>query len=136
MPTRIDLDDEMREAFLADATELFERIENLVLGLDVTATRGAIDELARCFHTLKGAAGSVGLSELAALVHALEERLEQESGRVSHGLNDLLHQVVGYLDELIGLLRRGPGATNPESVGAGPSPKMLTGQVCRDPAGW
>ena len=31
---------------------------------------------------------------------------------VSQGLNHLLHQVVGYLDELIGLLRRSPAATN------------------------
>ena len=113
LPTSFDLDDEMREAFLADATELFERIESLVVGLrSHSDPREAIDELARCFHTLKGAAGSVGLSELATLVHELEERLEQASGRVSHALNDPLHQVVGYLDEVIGLLRRGPGATN------------------------
>ncbi len=94
----------MREAFLADATDLFERIENLVVGLDSQRPREAIHELARCFHTLKGAAGSVGLSELATLVHELEERLGQASGRRLAGLNDLLHQVVGYLDELIGLL--------------------------------
>jgi chemotaxis protein histidine kinase CheA/CheY-like chemotaxis protein len=120
LPTSLDLDDEMREAFLADATELFERIENLVLGLRRHSDpRGAIDELARCLHTLKGAAGSVGLSELATLVHALEERLEQEApaegqgpGQVSQGLNDLLHQFVNYLDEVIGLLRQGPSATD------------------------
>ena len=47
LPTRLDLDDEMREAFLADATELFERIENLVVGLSSHSDqRGAIDELA------------------------------------------------------------------------------------------
>ena len=31
--------------------------------------------LRRCFHTLKGAAGSVGLNELAMLVHELEDQL-------------------------------------------------------------
>ena len=99
----------MREAFLADATELFERIERTVVGLGgLDDHRGAINELARCFHTLKGAAGSVGLSELATLVHELEERLGQACGRVSQGLNDLLHQVVGYLDELIGCFGEGP----------------------------
>jgi len=131
LPTRLDLDDEMREAFLADATELFERIENLVVGLRRDSDpRGAINELARCFHTLKGAAGSVGFFELATLVHELEERLGKASGRVSPGLNDLLHQVVGYLEEVIGLLRRGPGATNLTALqvgtageGTGPSPE-------------
>ena len=131
LPTRIDLDDEMREAFLADATELFERIESLVLGLRRQSDpREAIHELARCFHTLKGAAGSVGLSELATLVHELEERLGQARGSVSHDLNDLLHQVVGYLDELIGLLRRGPAATNPRALQVGSAePETLTGLV-------
>ena len=101
----------MREAFLADATELFERIERIVVGLgSLDDHREAIHELGRCFHTLKGAAGSVGLNELATLVHELEERLGQACGGVSPGLNDLLHQVVDYLDRLIGWLRRGPAA--------------------------
>jgi len=135
LPTHFDLDDEMREAFLVDATELFERIENQVVGLKRESDhRGAIDELARCFHTLKGAAGSVGLSEVAALIHALEERLEQASGRVSDGLNDLLHQVVGYLDEVIGLLRVSPGATGLTAVqvgtaGDGTVPGLVTDET-------
>src|SRR5207248_5327499 len=78
LPTRFDRDDEMREAFLADASDLFERIEKLVVGLNhQDDPRGAVHELGCCFHTLKGAAGSVGLHELATLVHELEERLEQ-----------------------------------------------------------
>jgi chemotaxis protein histidine kinase CheA/ActR/RegA family two-component response regulator len=110
LPTRIDLDDEMREAFLADATDLFERIERIVGGLlteDVPG--GAIHELSRCLHTLKGAAGSVGLTELAGLVHGLEERLGQAGEVISGEWIDALHRFVGYLDELITLLRRGPG---------------------------
>jgi len=107
LPTSFDLDDEMREAFLADAIELFERIEGIVVGLaSLDDHCDPIQELSRCFHTLKGAAGSVGLRELATVVHELEERLGQACGTVSPGLNDLLHQVVDYLDELIGSLRR------------------------------
>jgi chemotaxis protein histidine kinase CheA len=115
LPLRLDLDAEMRDAFLADASELFERIENLVVGLNTHSdARGAIHELARCFHTLKGAAGSVGLRELAELIHALEEQIERAAGRVSPGLNDLLHQVVAYLDGLITLLRRKEVAAAPK----------------------
>jgi chemotaxis protein histidine kinase CheA len=113
LPTRFDLDDEMREAFLADVTELFERIETIVVGLgSLDDHQGAIQELGRCFHTLKGAAGSVGLNDLGTLVHELEERLGQAHGVVSPSLNDLLHRVVDYLEMLIGWLRRGPTASH------------------------
>jgi chemosensory pili system protein ChpA (sensor histidine kinase/response regulator) len=109
LPARIELDDELKEAFLADATELFERIEAIVLGLSGQGdSSGAIQELGRCLHTLKGAAGSVGLGELAALVHELEERLGQANGVVSQDVNDLLLRFVDYFDEVIALLRRGP----------------------------
>ncbi len=144
LPVIFDLDGEMRQAFLADAIDLFERIERIVVGLgSLRDHRDAIHELSRCFHTLKGAAASVGLTELAALVHGLEERLGQARGGVSQGLNDLLHQVVNYLDELIGSLRRAPAAAHettapptsgpaailspaaiPPESGAGPEPAI------------
>src|SRR5205814_5450937 len=52
---------------------------------------------------------------------------------VSQGLNDLLHQVVGYLDDLIGLLRRGPAAFSratspPSDLRAGSAP-AFTGLI-------
>jgi chemotaxis protein histidine kinase CheA len=116
LPRRLDLDDEMREAFLEDATDLFERIERIVIGLgSLNDHREAVHELGRCFHTLKGAAGSVGLIELAALVHQLEDRLGQAGVSISPGLTDQLHKVVNYLEELIGWLRRGPTAA-PEAI--------------------
>jgi chemosensory pili system protein ChpA (sensor histidine kinase/response regulator) len=106
LPRKMELDDEIHEAFLADATDLFERIEPLVLGLGrATDPQESVRELGRCFHTLKGAAGSVGLADLATLVHALEEHLEQTSSPASGDLIDVLHRTLGYLDGLIGLLR-------------------------------
>ena len=96
----------MREAFLADTIDLFERIESILTGLGSLDNHGdAIQELCRCFHTLKGAAGSVGLNELSMLVHELEERLGETSD-ISPELNDLLHEVVDYLEKLIDWLRR------------------------------
>ncbi len=126
LPTRFDLDDEMRDAFLADSIDLFERIEQIVVGLDsLDDHRDAIHELGRCFHTLKGAAGSVGLNELATLVHELEERLGQTRGSVSPGLNDLLHQVVDYLDEVIGWLGRRPASIHETNALPTPGPKAI-----------
>src|SRR5262249_46503693 len=127
LPDRIDLDDEMREAFLADATELFERIEAIVIGLASQGdSHGGIHELCRCLHTLKGAAGSVGLKELAAVVHELEERLGQAGVGVSLDLDDLLHRFVGYFDEWIALLRRGPEPL--EATAFGPREAPAPGQ--------
>ncbi|WP_165224516.1 hybrid sensor histidine kinase/response regulator [Aquisphaera insulae] len=114
LPRGLDLDDEIREAFLADATDLFERIQSLVL--DVGAGGGSPEsfrELGRCLHTLKGAAGSVGLGELSALVHGLEERLDGGRDVLPPGLVELLHGTLAYLEGLLGLLRGGHRAAAP-----------------------
>src|SRR5262249_44463429 len=98
-PTTLSMDPELRETFLVEAADLFDRIETLVLSL----ARGQVQsetfhELGRCFHTLKGAAGSVGLVQLAALVHAMEEQLEGAAGAASDELIDLLHRLLHYLE--------------------------------------
>ena len=59
------------------SSDLFGRIQELVLGLGGGDDAGRLHELGRCFHTLKGAAGSVGLGGLAAAIHALEDELER-----------------------------------------------------------
>jgi chemotaxis protein histidine kinase CheA len=138
LPPRIDLDEEIREAFLADVTDLFERIEPLVLGLHRAADQGGtLLELGRCFHTLKGAAGSVGLADLASLVHALEEHLKEAGSHASAALNDLLHEILGYLDGLLTWLRTGAakGAGDERSAGdAADRPVIDDSPSARDPA--
>ncbi|WP_406694947.1 response regulator [Singulisphaera sp. Ch08] len=111
-PRSIEMDPELREAFLAEATDLFERIEALVLSLGgSTDPSEALDELGRCLHTLKGAAGSVGLLELAALVHSLEEHLDGPSGAATPGLIDRFFGGLKYLEGLLVVLRQGPSAS-------------------------
>jgi chemotaxis protein histidine kinase CheA len=110
LPARVDLDEEIREAFLADGIDLFDRIEPLVLGLSRAQPQsGSLEELGRCFHTLKGAAGSVGLTDLGNLVHTLEEHLEHAGDKASAGLIDLLHQTLGYMEGILSLLRTTTG---------------------------
>jgi chemotaxis protein histidine kinase CheA/ActR/RegA family two-component response regulator len=114
LPARIELDEEIREAFLADAGDLFERIEKIVVGQSGRdLEREAIDELRRCFHTLKGTAGSVGLNDLATLVHELEDQLGELDLVAPPELSNELYAVVDYLDKLIDLLRRGQAAPRP-----------------------
>jgi chemotaxis protein histidine kinase CheA/CheY-like chemotaxis protein len=149
----LDLDPELRGEFLAEATGLFERIEGLVLDLGRTPGRTeTLTELRRCFHTLKGAAGSVGLSDLAARIHELEERLEPAGGRASDELIDALHQSLGAIDAALDGLRRGPRTTpfppsaeapapphpDPRQGNAGLPRSGATGSTanpCREPVG-
>ena len=106
-PTHLSIDLDLRETFLAEATDLFDRLESLVLSLN-RGVRNAdvLHELGRCFHTLKGAAGSVGLSSLAAVIHATEEELENASAVASDDLVELLHQLLHYLEGVFITLRR------------------------------
>ena len=113
------LDAELRDVFLADATDLFERIEVAVLSLD--QPEGAVDgllETGRHLHTLKGAAGAVGLSELSSLLHHLEDRIaEAGNGPVPPALVDALHDGLGQIEGHLVALRRGAKtATGAEAV--------------------
>lgn len=123
-PARVDLDPDLREAFLAEATDLFERIEALVLGLDQQADPSeALHELGRCYHTLKGAAGSVGLLELASLVHSLEERLDGPPATVTTEMTDLFMAGLRYLEGILQALGGGPAPVSAPARMAEPAPR-------------
>jgi chemotaxis protein histidine kinase CheA len=127
------LDSELREAFLADASDLFERIETLVLNLKEEGPHAeTLHELSRCYHTLKGAAGSVGLLELASSVHLLEDRLEAAGGFASVELIDRLYESIRELEEVVFALRQGgPAGSLAEPAPAQPG---LAAEAIRDEA--
>jgi chemotaxis protein histidine kinase CheA len=107
LPPNFELDPEFREAFVAEAFDLHERIEALVLDLDRDpAQPKVLHELGRCYHTLKGAVGSVGLVELTARIHALEEGLELTREGATPELLDRLHDSLGDLEATLVALRR------------------------------
>lgn len=91
----LDTDPELRDAFLDDATRGLAAIEQIVLNLeqspgDVTS----MQHLCRELHTLKGASASVGLSDLAALLHGIEDLVqscqsEQSALPIPRLLNDV-----------------------------------------------
>ena len=110
------IDPELCETFLAEASDLFERIESLVVELgNGRGGSEVLAELGRCFHTMKGAAGSVGLVQVAAMVHCMEDRLDGVSQSGEPGLLEPLHQLLAYLESVFESLRRG-GTPEPDPI--------------------
>ncbi|MCX8073220.1 MAG: Hpt domain-containing protein [Candidatus Binatia bacterium] len=76
-PSLPEVDPELLEAFVLDAEEALEAAERLLLQLErQPEDRGILQALFRRFHTLKGAAGAVGLDHIAEHVHQGESLLE------------------------------------------------------------
>ncbi len=67
---------EVVEAFAQEAGELLDSLDRHTLALDQGGGRGALTELLRDYHTLKGSAQTVGLAALGDLAHRVEDLLE------------------------------------------------------------
>ncbi|MFO0907591.1 MAG: response regulator [Isosphaeraceae bacterium] len=132
-PQSVAIDPELRDTFLEEAGDLFERVESLVLSLVADQPQpDPLHEIGRCLHTLKGAAGSVDLTQLAMLIHGMEEHLEAAAGRPSAAVIDQLHRLLEYVEGLFHALRRGhaPAAAEPISTAVAPLPPV---SVVNDP---
>lgn len=78
--------DELLEQFLIEGRELAARgVTTLAALMQNGADNGALDDLFRTMHTLKGSAALFDLPELTALLHAMEARLEaaRRDGRLA-----------------------------------------------------
>ncbi len=71
-----DPDPEFLEIFRDEARERLDRMVNTLLALEAgRADADAVDSLFRDTHTIKGAAGMIGLHDVGALAHAMEDVL-------------------------------------------------------------
>ncbi|MEY4577868.1 MAG: hypothetical protein RL701_2571 [Pseudomonadota bacterium] len=67
----------IQELFIAEANELTATLESASLALETAPSDSErLNEVFRAAHSLKGAAAMVGLTEIAALTHALETMLD------------------------------------------------------------
>lgn len=87
-----EIDEELREVFREEAGELAQPIREAFAGLSSDA-RGAAAELDRLFHTMKGAAASVGLERVAAICKELEDTFEH----IAEGRRELDPQLGAHL---------------------------------------
>ncbi len=103
-----ELDAELREIFLGDASELLDRMVQLVLDFDGTDQPAELlKELGRVCHTMKGAAGCVGLSSLSSYVHKFEDRIIKGVGDDREVIADVLNEALSQIEGAIQALRDG-----------------------------
>jgi two-component system chemotaxis sensor kinase CheA len=83
----------------------------------------AVEKIRRVAHTIKGDAACVGLSEVAAAAHYMEDLIEEwvKGGKESRYLVD---QLLGSLDEIRSLVQLGCNASR---VRAEPAPSLSSG---------
>ncbi len=76
-PERVELDDQLLDAYLEDVEQCLNSMERTVLGYEPGSSAvAAVQQICRDLHTLKGASASVGLGRLAAHLHGVEEWLQ------------------------------------------------------------
>ena len=92
-------------AFISEAHEQIERLEQLLLELeDAPDDRDLLDALFRCAHTVKGSAGIFGLDAVVAFTHHVETLLDRvRAGQVAltPALSTLLLQCNDQMRRLI-----------------------------------
>ena len=100
-----DLIEEMLPAFVEEATEQSDALEQLLLDLEASPSdSGLLDALFRCAHTIKGSAGVFGLNEVVSFTHHVEALLQQlREGllQLNPGLNTLLLRSNDMIRQLV-----------------------------------
>jgi len=93
-----------RGLFVAESRENHETIVKSLLVLEQGIDEGAIDEIFRAVHTLKGASASMGFEETERLCHSMEDVLSLIRAHtldVSPPLVDLLLACTDVIEEMI-----------------------------------
>lgn len=108
------MSDDPYKYFRIEAREILDALVPRVLRLedaDVEQTCELYDQLMRLAHTLKGAAGVVGLAEIARRAHAIEDLLDDAG---DDGADAPVEQILELADAIDSQLR-GLGAAEPRS---------------------
>ena len=103
--------------FRQEATELLEQLNSGLLELEAEWSQAAAGALLRHAHTLKGAARVVKQSELAELVHSLEDLLEKFRHAQPLDPGTLINQAFRWLDRIhLCLTQLGSAAETPKAT--------------------
>ncbi len=102
---------DVRETFLEEAREILEDVGRLLLDLEQDSQNaGLVAAVFRAAHTLKGAAGVAGFTEVEELTHLLEEVLSRvRDGRLTVDA-DLIDLLLEGFDAVKGMVEHAAGA--------------------------
>jgi len=104
-PTDDDLIEEMLPAFIEEANEQSDALEQLLLELEsAPGDSSLLDALFRCAHTIKGSAGVFGLDNVVSFTHhveALLQRLREGHLHLNPELNTLLLRSNDMIRQLV-----------------------------------
>lgn len=91
-------------SFLAEARELLEGLEDLLLDLEVKASTERVDAVFRTLHTIKGSGSMFGFTSLARFTHHFEEAFDRvREGRLKVGKR-LINLSLSARDHMTALL--------------------------------
>lgn len=102
--------EQYRGLFVAESRENHEAIVRNILVLEGGDDPGAIDEIFRAAHTLKGASASMGFDAMEHLCHAMEDvfqAIRNSELSVTQDLMDLLLKTVDLIEEMIDEIEEG-----------------------------
>ncbi len=98
-------DAELLEVFREEATERLDSMVETLLALEAGGAQPeAIDSLFRDAHSIKGSAGMVGVEEVRAIAHKMEDALEdaRKRGEFAHELTDPMLRATDALRHAVG----------------------------------
>jgi len=100
-----ELDDSIRDDFLAEANELVEALGEELLELEKRPDdRELLDSIFRAFHTVKGGAGFLDVPSLVEICHAAEEVFDALRKGSLNVDTQVMDAVLGALDETKAML--------------------------------
>ncbi|HZH35549.1 MAG TPA: hybrid sensor histidine kinase/response regulator, partial [Pyrinomonadaceae bacterium] len=101
-----ELDPEMLEVFAEEAGDLLGTIGENIQRLEQNAqNKSALDEIRRCSHTLKGAAGVCGFRTVSSLAHRMEDLLDYLAGQPAASNSETTALILTSADTLERLTR-------------------------------
>ncbi len=102
-----------RDTFVAECSELLASIENTLLALKKGAAQTtALEDLFRCFHTIKGSAGMFGFDAIVTFTHEIESYLDARRGAGANPGPEIIHTLLECGDHIASLLSAGPVPVN------------------------
>ena len=110
--------EELLKDFFSEATQQVEVLESNILVIEQNPEDyGAVDEIFRAAHTLKGGSATVEMMELSSFTHAMEDLLDQVRSKVVPVTSDVVDLLLKAIDIIKAMLEsRSNGSPYGEDV--------------------